>query len=133
MISLTSCKRIDKQKTIISILKGIEVDSNYVYSDESILVINNKKYSLRAISEYENGKLNKITVFKSEGILEYNKQDVINDIAIAEYYGFPLEQNWIYNPNKGLIKGNQIIEIKLSQQYIILPIERNKVEIYKIE
>lgn len=134
IFSVISCKGQDTEKKVISILSGIEVvSSEYVYSEESVFKINDKEYSLRAKADYENGELIKIIIYKSEGVIEYSKDDILKDSAIATNYGLPTRQNWKFTKSKGLLKDNEVIKVKLSDDFIIEAKEGNNVLIYQLK
>lgn len=134
IFSVISCKGQDTEMKVISILSGIEVvNSDYVYSEESVFKLKDKAYSLRAKADYENGELIKIIVYKSEGIIEYNKDDILKDSAIASNYGFPTKQNWKFTNSKGLIKDYEVIKAKLSDDFIIEIKEGSSVIIYQLK
>ena len=100
---------------IIEISNGIKVSKNFIYSNESKFKINDTIYILQNKAYYnKNGNLEKIIVFKSEGILTYNKNDLAKDKKIIEYYKFPQKINLktFKNLEKINLKNNEIIFFK---------------------
>ena len=67
----------NKKLVFTELLVGVEVEEGYVYSDESRFELGDKKYFLRARGDYtEEGRINKLYVYKSEGILVYSQSEL---------------------------------------------------------
>ena len=97
-VILLSCK--DENK-VVQIIGAVSVEgTGYVYSDESVYKDNKgKEYSLRYKAQYVNGKINKLLVYKSEGVLEYDVKDINSDKKILNYYNLPKKQKFTYINN----------------------------------
>ena len=135
-IDIKEIQNIKHENKIKEIFTAVKVtDSNYVYSDESVYKINKKTYSLREKAIYnKNGDIEKLIIYKSEGILEYNKEKILNDIKILKYSGFPLSQKWRFiNNNITDSNNNKISKATILNKYILMSTKDKKVIFYKIE
>lgn len=70
-------------------------NSNYVFSDESMINVGEITYSVRQKAIYGiSGAIQKLIVYKPEGRLEYNEEQILRDTQLIGNYGFPVKQNW---------------------------------------
>lgn len=131
-IALLCCKKKSKNTTL-EIFKGYEiVNENYVYSEESIFKIKDKTYSLRNKVFYNNqGEVDKLLVYKSEGIIEYTKEEIMKDKLLLETVGLPLSLSWSYDEGI-LVINEEKMKLKKVKDNVLLGNDRNKVIFYKI-
>ncbi|MHA4847190.1 hypothetical protein ACX0G7_23695 [Flavitalea antarctica] len=134
IIHFTSCKNHIQERRIRLIFTGIEVLPGYVYSPESEYKVNNKLYSLRDVAEYDpNGSIIKLTIFKPEGILEYDKDHLIKDSALLKSVSLPTRHHLKYVSEKGLIDENKIFPVEVINESIFVVSEGILTVFYKLD
>ena len=133
LISLGSC---GNQKDVIEVFAAVKVESDgYIYSQESIFRVGEKKYSLRQKAVYgDDGIVQKLIVYRSEGVIEYGKDELGEDRKLLDYLGFPFYQNWVY-VNKQLIdgRGEKVEDVKKLGEHLLKAEKNNKSVFYKIK
>lgn len=132
LIGFASCKGQNETKRVVEIFNGIEI-GNDSFSEESVFEISGQKYSLRGRAFYTlDGNINNLIVYKPEGSLEYDKDDILNDSDILGFYGFPLKQNWTYQNNQFVNKKGEIIEVQKVNEKLLKLKETDGVTFFKI-
>lgn len=98
LLSCQNCALVDAKKNVIEISTAVPVeDSGYVYSNESLLKVNNDVFSLRSKAYYgRDGELTKLIVYKPEGRIEYQPSELISDTNILTNVGLPRNQSLVY-------------------------------------
>lgn len=94
-----SCKQDSSTSlNVKTILRGVKINTiSYQYSncEESVCISNSDTISLRNKAEYNTqGMLTIFTIFKSEGALQYSRDDVLNDTALLCNTHIELENKW---------------------------------------
>ncbi|CAM3972996.1 hypothetical protein FLCU109888_11785 [Flavobacterium cucumis] len=128
ILFFTGCNAQNKI-VFIEILTGVEVQNNiYDYSEESFFILNDIKYSLRSKAKYDiNGDIQQLMVYKSDGILIYEKNQLLENKDLISYYNVPAHQNFSYLNEGLLISNNEKIKVVSIGDYII---KKNKKIIY---
>lgn len=131
------CANCDAQteSKIVEIYTGIEiVDKNYDYSEESVFNLNNVEYSLRSRAIYDlDGEIEQLIIYKVEGAIEYDKNQLLEDKNLLDYYGFPIDQNFIYSDGYIIKSENERIKVvKAGEDYLISNSSDRKVQIYRL-
>jgi hypothetical protein len=67
-----------------SVLKYLEVSKQYKYDDSPLLKCKEKYYVHKELYQYEKKELIKAVVFKPEGPLYYNKEDLGQDSLLVK-------------------------------------------------
>tara|TARA_R110002049_G_scaffold286226_1_gene467889 strand:+ start:3916 stop:4377 length:462 start_codon:yes stop_codon:yes gene_type:complete len=134
MLGMTSCKGQIETNKVIEIFKGIEIgNDSYSFSEESVFELNGQKYSLRGRAFYTlDGNINNLIVYKPEGALEYDKDDILNDSDILGFYGFPINQNWTYKNNQLVNKKGEVIEVQKVNEKLLKLKETDRITFFKI-
>ncbi|MEZ4878019.1 MAG: hypothetical protein R2805_10775 [Flavobacterium sp.] len=119
MLLFLSCNAQNKT-IIVEILTGVEIKGDgYTYSEESIFNLGGKKYSLRSKANYDsNGNIQQLEIYKSEGKLNYDRPNLINDRSLLEFYGLPFQQKITYS-NDVLKNGDDEINATSIGDYLI--------------
>lgn len=119
LLLFSSCDAQDKT-TVMEILTGKEVgNAGYIYSDDSIFKLGNKEYSLRSKAIYDaDGNIQQLVVYKSEGKLNYNRNDLLGDKKLLDYYELPFQQKMSYSDGKLMDKNNKIA-VTYIEDYLI--------------
>lgn len=101
LLILFSCNNPTSKK-VSEIHTAIRIDNKgYVFSEESFIEINGSYYSLRQKAIYDDeGDLQTIILYKPEGKIEYQKDDLKKDKAIIKNTEMPLNQQWIFRNGK---------------------------------
>ncbi len=132
VLLFTNCET--QYKTIVvEILTGKEVENDgYIYSDDSILKLGNKKYSLRSKAIYDlAGNIQQLEVYKPEGKLSYSRDELLEDRKILDYYRLPFLQKMSYSKGKLSNKNEKITVIPI-ENYLIDK-DDNVVRFYKLK
>lgn len=134
LFNIVNCMPEGDKLKISGIVNTVQVDGkNYEYSEDSHFEINGLYYSKRTEASYDdNGVLKLFTLYKSEGKLEYEKQDIDGDKAIIEFSGLPLKQGWAFEHGK-LKKGDNIINVEMINDSLIKTNEGKKVTFFKLK
>tara|TARA_A100000171_G_scaffold52292_1_gene69964 strand:+ start:820 stop:1293 length:474 start_codon:yes stop_codon:yes gene_type:complete len=136
-VLLTSCLSVscqtDKKANIVqAIAKGIQVESEYHYfSQEADKKIGKTNYSLRSKVEYDlNGDVLRLLVYKPEGVLEYGKEDLVNDKNVLASYGYSFKNKYTISED-GLFDSNEkVIPTKRLERNILSTKTDDKVTLY---
>ena len=70
--------------------------------------------------------------FKPEGKLKYNRDEILKDQNIIEYYGFPLKQNWEFKENELVDGANKIVVEKITAD-LLKREENGIISFYKLK
>lgn len=133
MFFFTSCNAQKRPKMIVEIFTGIEVDEEYNYSDESIFKLGNTVYSLRSKAIYDaNGNVQQLEIYKSEGVLKYDRIKLLEDRDLMQYYDFPFHQQYNYLDGVIIKDDNHRINVTSIGEYLISK-SGNKVQFYKLK
>ncbi|MBW2963120.1 hypothetical protein [Mesonia aestuariivivens] len=126
MLLLFSCNAQKEEPRIVEISSGVLVSGeNYMYDNNSLFYLGGNKYSLRHKALYDiNGALIKLLLYKSEGEIEYNRKEILEDEKLIEYTGFPLKQNWVYKKNKLVDENGKIKIDKEIDNFLIVDKDR---------
>lgn len=129
---LSSCSTHEGQVT--EVMKCIEVlDSSYEYPEQSKLVVAGKKYFVKQRAIYGlGGKLERLVLYKSEGQIEYNLKDLIDDEAILEYAGISIEQQLSFNGTY-LVDGDREIKVSKISNDLLQAEKQGEVTLYRIK
>jgi len=105
-MSVVACVRDYTVNTIIEICDAVNIEKNtpYSYLKESTFVTEGRAYSLRDKAVYKNGEIDQLTVYRSDGVLTYQKAELLRDTALLNKINLPIKQKW-YNKDNLLIKG----------------------------
>ena len=118
LLILNCCSNIEKQsklkiKSIYSAVLLDEVFSNFEYSEESHFECGGVKYSLRERIDYKvSGELQKLTVYKPEGILQYSYSELQKDTLLLNKKNSPILQKWTFYDNKLVIGPHDTILLR---------------------
>ena len=128
-MSVISCKN-QKGMRIVEMFKGVEIENlNYEHSNNSIFRLNNVTYSLRQKVIYnEKGEFERFILYKPEGMLEYDKKELLKDKNLIDYYDLSFKQNWFYKDGTLTIESNKIKVLKIEDTFLIT--EENGVTIF---
>jgi hypothetical protein len=132
LLVLSSCLVVKIDKKVMNIYSGIEVENRlYKYSEESSLEINGVYYSLRQEAVYdEDGVLQKVISYRSEGILEYIRQNLLDDPELIKYWGFPLHQAYLSVNGELFLNENNDKAQKINDVFFKKK-DENRIVIYK--
>jgi hypothetical protein len=121
-----------QQNRIVEIYNFIPIElSNYKYSNSSNLILGKEEFLIKEKAVYDNlGFIKKLFIYKSEGVVEYSKEELIMDMKILDYLKIPIKQNWIYYKGN-IIKGSNIIPVEELHHRYLKPIDKNYSFIYK--
>jgi hypothetical protein len=101
-----------KEIPIVGIIDAIEVNKNYVFSEEAKFSFMGKYYSARRRIEYnKSGELVKLIVYYPDGTMVYNKTELLADTALIKLFNFPMKQDWVYMQDKGILKDGYLFSI----------------------
>jgi hypothetical protein len=126
----------DKEKKVREISVAIEiVDSDFVFSDKSTFKLGEATYSFRKKAIYgKNGVVQKLIIYKPEGALEYNEDNILDDPALMIDSGLPTRQNWgLVNSVLADENGNFISRMKWVSGSIYKVTNERYTIFYKIE
>jgi hypothetical protein len=119
VIVLFSCCQAQKseQLSVSKVLKGmlIENGQQYQFADEDAKYnIATDTLSLMSSVEYDKtGELLSITLFKSEGILKYTKDEVLKDLKLLDFVGAKYKQNWTLINDTLLVNESDTLNIEI--------------------
>jgi hypothetical protein len=111
IISNSSMNKKDKIIKITSSIKAIELSNKYIYCDSSskgdkscFISFGGRRYLKKEKIIYNNlGNIMKAILYKSEGILEYNRNDLKADSAFVTLNGWNLNNNFLKLRNDSII------------------------------
>ena len=97
---------------VVEIFLAVKIDDGYVYSKESIFEVGGVKYLLRYKAVYGiDGVVEQFVSYKSEGVIKYDKEELLRDKKIVDSAGLPFWQKWTYK--LGYLKADNIrIEVR---------------------
>tara|TARA_R110001592_G_scaffold207494_1_gene458372 strand:- start:340 stop:810 length:471 start_codon:yes stop_codon:yes gene_type:complete len=127
-----SCQTDKKVNTVQAIAKGIQVESeDYYFSEEADKKIGETNYSLRSKVEYDlNGDVLRLLVYKPEGVLEYGKEDLVNDKNVLTSYGYSFKNKYTISED-GLFDSNEkVVPTEKLERNILSTKTDNKVTFY---
>ena len=132
-IALLSCNAQEKLQ-VKEVFTGVKIDdANYEYAEDAMFVLQGENYSLRQKAVYNlNGDLEMLVQFKPEGKLKYNRDEILKDQNIIEYYGFPLKQNWEFKENELVDGANKIVVEKITAD-LLKREENGIISFYKLK
>ena len=126
----------NNKNKIVEVFDAVKItDGNHTFSEESIFKVNKTIYSLRTKAIYDkSGTIEKLILYKPEGILEYNKEHLLKDRKIMNYSGFPFSQKWSY-VNGSLTDDsiNYISSVTKVSDYILKSEKNKKTIFYKLK
>jgi hypothetical protein len=117
----TACKALIQERTVNAISIGIEVGTGYHYSSEAELKLKNSIFSLRYKAEYDHeGNVVMLTIYRPEGILEYQKQDLLQDPALLKSINLPFTQHLKYLSNQGLFNNSELVPASMLNDSVLI-------------
>jgi hypothetical protein len=133
LVSFLGCKGQNSIK-VKELCIAIEVENdNYVHSESSLFEIGSHIFSLRQKAIYDSdGMLEKLLVFKSDGILEYSRNDIQDDVRVIENAGLPNSQNWSYKDNSIIKDDGSQLRVESLDEKTFKSKENGKTIIYKL-
>jgi len=133
LLNHTSCKTQIQERSVNSISMGIEVQTGYVFSPEAEIKLNNKIYSLRHKAEYDyKGNIVKLTIYKPEGKLEYDKHDLLKDSGLLQYINLPISQHLRYSSLQGLFDENKMVPARVINDSVLISTEGTSKMFYSL-
>jgi len=121
LLCVLACNTHKRKRNITSIFRGLEVTAGYIHSPESELNIDDKKYSLRDRADFDkSGNIFKLTIYKSDGNLEYSRDELLKETLLLKNIGLAVTQNWMYSSDKGLVKENKIQPAKMIDDSLLI-------------
>ncbi len=91
------------------------IGQQYQFADEDAkYYIGTDTLSEMSSVEYDKtGELLSITLFKSEGILKYTKDEVLKDLKLLDFVGAKYKQNWTFINDTLLVNESDTLNIEI--------------------
>jgi len=127
-----SCQKGKEVKTVQAIAKGVEIENQgYYFSETADIEIAGILYSLRSKVVYDgNREILKLSVYQPEGVIEYNKADLIKDKSLLTNYGYSFKNEFTFSNEKFCdVDGTEILIDKLDENILRVK-TKNKVTFY---
>ena len=124
----------NSSQRVVEISSAVLIDEDYKYSTESIREINGNKVWLRYKACYgTNGNINKLIVYKPEGVLQYEYAEIMADTNIVLNFKLPLTQMWVYRNNKIDKHNDEEINVELVNDTLLMSKVNHDVIFYRTE
>ena len=124
-LNCAESQSIDKR--VVHVMNGylLPKEASFSYNKEALYQVNNERYIITAKATYNTkGEIEEIVVYKADGLINYNKVDIMNDKKLVEYLGFSITQNLA-------VRGNVLFDGTITQNIEVL--EENTVLLRKEE
>lgn len=134
IVIFTGCS--GEKSKVIEIFYGIKVERGYIFSEESNFEVDeNTKYSLRSKASYgEDGIVSNLVVYKPEGRLEYNREEIIADMGIINFWLLPYSQGLVFTDDKLMDRsGREVDGVEYINATLLMKDEGNGVLFYRLQ
>lgn len=125
------CSHSHEKVKVKSISIGIPIeDRYYTYSEESDVFIKHGKvkYLVKSIASYTpEGIIDKLVVYKSDGIIFYNSTEIEKNFKLIDFLSYPKFQNWKVDKKNGLVlkeNGDQIPFLLIDDTTVLVYIDK---------
>lgn len=124
-----------QERRIISFIKANEItNEDFVYSEESYVVIGKIPYSKRYQASYNStGEIQTFILYKPEGQILYTRNELLGDLKILDYYGLPSTQEWVYSAKGELWIEGKKIDVQLTENNFLKREAKGTVIFYQLE
>lgn len=128
---LISCQT-EPKKFVAEISNAIIVDSSYRYSHEADTIIGTNYYSLRSKAFYgKDGNIKSLSVYRTEGIVHYTKQEIDSDLKLLEHLDFLNQISFVIENNRLLNKNEVEAIIERIDNDLFISVKDGKTILYK--
>lgn len=105
---------------VVEIFSAVKIDNGYVYSEESIFEVGGVKYLLRHKAVYgTDGVVEQFLSYKPEGVIKYDKEELLRDKKIVDSAGLPFGQKWTYKSSY-LDADDRHIEVREIMRHLLM-------------